>query len=107
MKKIALFSIAVLMCMIGIMVVYAKPEGSETLYENLTTKNFLKKMKDINYQEIKGLCVYDFCDYMVGESLEEGLDNFTKSYLKTIEDEEVRASLRIMGFRITEVITQN
>ena len=52
MKKIALFSIAVLMCMIGIMVVYAKPEGSETLYENLTTKNFLKKMKDINYQEI-------------------------------------------------------
>ena len=44
---------------------------------------------------------------MVGESLEEGLDNFTKSYLKTIEDEEVRASLRIKGFRITEVITQN
>lgn len=92
---------------VSVVIVSAKPDGKSFLTDNLTTKNFIEEMKYVNHKEIKGLCTYDFCDYLFGESLEEGLENYTKSYLRTIKDDEVRFSLLVKGFRITEVIMQN
>lgn len=82
-------------------------EGKTITFDDVSTKNLEQKLFGVNYREVKSLCSFDFCDYAIGSSYKEILDNFTKNYLKTIENEEVRANLKIKGIKITKIIFQN
>ena len=82
-------------------------KNSYSTVDNLTTLNFYEREDEFDFHNIKKLCSYEFCEYMMGETLEEGLDNFTKSYLKTISDEEVRSIIKVKGVKITKIIYKN
>ncbi len=79
----------------------------EVTFDDLSTKNFEKVMNGINHQEIKNICTYDFCDYAVGSSYKEILDNFVVNYFKTFDNQELKANLQIKGVKITKVVFQN
>ncbi len=88
--------------------VYAKDDGNKKIYfENINTLNFLTYSGYENFNEISKICSYDYCDYIASSNPEEALDIFTKKYLKNITSEEEKASIRIKGLRITEVILKN
>lgn len=85
----------------------ANSEPNELHFNDLTTMNFYRRNDELDFHSIKKLCSYDYCDYLIGDNIKEGLDIFTKNYLKTIEDEETRAILQVKGIRITKIILQN
>lgn len=84
-----------------------RAQDKEMNLENINTRNFKAKMGYLKLTSIKKICSYEYCDYVRGDSFDETIEIFTKNYLKTIEDNEVKASLRIKGIRITKLIFEN
>lgn len=78
-------------------------EKTEIEYDDLTTKNFVEKIKDIPYIESSKICSYDYCDYLRGDTLTSSIEIFTKKYLNTIKDEEIKLSLKVKGIKITKI----
>ncbi len=82
-------------------------QDSEMILENINTRNFKAKMGYLKLTSIKKMCSYEYCDYVRGDAFDETIEIFTRNYLKTIEDEEAKASLRIKGIRITKLIFED
>lgn len=104
MKKIFLLLLATLTVFSFYKPTNAKSD--ELYYEDLTTLNF-SNHDELDFHTIKKLCTYDYCNYIKGESLREALEIFTREYLKTIPDEEVKSILNVKGIRITKIILLN
>lgn len=59
----------------------------------------------LNYKnKIKIICVKDYCDYLKGENIRESIDIFMKNYLKTINDEELKNTLKVKGIEVSKII---
>ncbi len=100
--------VTILIVMLGFLAFTMNPSAeTEHSIDDLTTLNFYKRSNEIDFHSIKKLCSYDYCEYFTGESVKEGLSNFTKNYLRTIKDEETRAILQVQGIRITKIIFNN
>lgn len=78
-------------------------EGEMNL-DDISTANFKAKMGYLKLTSIKKMCSYDYCDYVRGDTFDETVEIFTRNYLRTIQDDEVRAGLRIKGIKITKLI---
>ena len=96
----------ILTIFLGIFIVNVRAlENKKTeSYDDLNTLNFIAKLGYMELAKIDKICSYDYCEYRTGSSFKSMINNFTKNYLKTIQDDEVRASLRIKGIKITEVV---
>lgn len=105
MKKIVVILI-ILICFISFELAPLAESDEDLYFESLTTLNF-KDRKDLDYNSIKKICSYDFCDYRSGDNLQEAIEHFTMNYLKTIPDEETRSILSIKGIRITKIVLLN
>lgn len=101
MKKLMLI---ILLFLVMCLNVGAKSSSKEIYFDDMTTKNFISKAGYLPLHSIKQICTYDFCDYIKSENVYAALDIFSKNYLKTIKDEEIRSSLNIKGIKITMVI---
>lgn len=101
-----LMILTILVCFISFELAPLAESDEDLYFDNLTTLNF-KENKDLDYNSIKQLCSYDFCDYISGDNLQEALEHFTLNYLKTIGDEETRSILKIKGIRITKIVLLN
>lgn len=106
MKKIAITTILLLFLIFSFFVGVAA-KANELEVDDLTTLTFPDRADEFDFHSIKKLCSYDYCDYMYGDTLNEGLENFTKNYLRTIKDEETRSILQVKGIRITKIIFMN
>lgn len=78
--------------------------SKEILFDDMTTENFIAKSGYLPFNSIKKICSFDFCDYSRGENAFETLEIFTRNYLKTINDEEVKSALKVKGIKITKII---
>lgn len=98
-------SIIIILLIFTAVFVYAEALPKKEIYiDDVTTKNFLSKMGYLQTSSIETVCSYDFCSYFDGENVEHGLELFTREYLTQIDDEEVKAELRIKGIKITKVV---
>lgn len=96
----------IISCLLGFTVpTYA--ESDELYFENLTTVNFSDKNDELDFNSIKKMCSYDYCDFITGDNIKEALEHFTQNYLRTIEDEEIKSTLLVKGIRITKIILKN
>jgi len=77
------------------------------IFNDLSTTNFEEKLSEINLSDIKKICSYDFCDYFSGENIKTSIQKFLKNYLDTINDEEVKNTIKVKGLKITKVILEN
>lgn len=106
MKKTFLFLFSLIFLLAALVIPVIAREETMKL-ENISTLNFKAKMGYLRLFSIKKICSYDYCDYNRGNSFDETIEIFTRNYLKTIEDEELKATLRIKGIKITKLIFEN
>ncbi len=104
MKKVVASFIIFVFLGFVILNVNVKAQENEMNLENINTRNFRAKMGYLKLTSIKKICSYDYCDYVRGETFSETVEIFTRNYLSSIQDEELKANLRIKGIRITKLI---
>lgn len=68
----------------------------------LDLKNQIKDVEDIKY-----MCTYDFCDYLRYKNVDKSIETYINRYLKTIDDEELKNTLKTKGIIITKIIYNN
>ena len=105
MKK-TICILTIMMCLLG----FSTPTYAESdvlYFEDLTTQNFIKRSDELDFHAIKKICSYDYCEFITGDNMKEALEHFTIGYLKTIPDEEIRATLKVKGIRITKIVLRN
>lgn len=105
MKKLMI--IALVAILIAAAKVYASGNERVLYFDDVNTKNFVAKVGYLRLYDMKMFCSDDYCGYVNGSTIYECLDNFTRDYLDTIEDEEAVSSLNIKGIKITKIILQN
>ena len=98
--------------MICLLVMNIKPSyGLEVINEtetNIRSNEFLTYVSENNINNIKRLCVKEFCDTLRGSSLEKSFAIFSekyKNYLKETKGEEIALETSLKGFIITKIET--
>ena len=76
------------------------------ILEDINTLNFSNK-SGVDIHSVQKICSYDFCDYIRSDNVKRAMEIFTDNYLKTIEDEEIKNTLKVKGIKITKIIVQN
>lgn len=105
MKKFLFLAFALLLLMP--IFIKASPLSSKEkviIYKDMTTKNFVKNTKNLDLTTVKKICTYEFCDFVVDTTKESMINTFTNNYIKSLNNDELRAELKIKGIRITKVI---
>ena len=98
--------------MICLLVMNIKPsyglEGINETETNIRSNEFLTYVSENNINNIKRLCVKEFCDTLRGSSLEKSFAIFSekyKNYLKETKGEEIALETSLKGFIITKIET--
>lgn len=81
-------------------------EGHPLIYDDLNTLNFADKMQNVRSENIRKICSYEYCDDWLGGNTKAGIETFVNRYLKTLNDEEIKNTLKVKGIKITKVIIE-
>ncbi len=73
------------------------------LFGDLNTRNFIDRIEKLKLEGISYICTKDYCYDFTFESLDKNLESFENKYLSTIEDEEVKNTLKVKGIKITKI----
>lgn len=87
-----------------ILSVDAKPAKNYASYDDVTTKNILTKFNENVLNNISKVCTYEYCDYLDVTRGEDGIFNYVSKYLKTLNDEDIKNTLKVKGVKITKII---
>ena len=82
--------------------VFAKERS--VLLDDINTKNFNEKIKNIPKSKIKQICSYDYCDYVDVKEIESNLSNYIKKYIAKIGDVETQKMVLVKGIKITKIV---
>lgn len=97
-----------MMTVIGSLSVRSLNNVKEEYLNNINHLNLEEKIiKDNSEYDIKKICSYEFCDFFDGDSIKGRIEKFTKRYLNTINDEEIKNTLKVKGIKITKIIYKN
>lgn len=103
-----LFFNILMMTVIGSLSVRSLNNVKEEYLNNINHLNLEEKIiKDNSEYDIKKICSYEFCDFFDGDSIKARIEKFTKRYLNTINDEEIKNTLKVKGIKITKIIYKN
>ena len=83
-------------------------EGINETETNIRSNEFLTYVSENNINNIKRVCVKEFCDTLRGSSLEKSFAIFSekyKKYLKETKGEEIALETSLKGFIITKIET--
>ncbi len=98
--------------MVCLLIMNIKPSyGLEVLNEedvHVNSHEFLEYVSNNNLQNIKRLCVSQFCETLRGSSLEKSFALFSEKYQKYLEEtkgKEIALEASLKGFIITKIET--
>ena len=98
MKKL----IIILIIIILILSFLTKNNKNNTGINILDLKEVIVDVEDIKY-----ICSYDFCDYLRSKNINKSIEIFINRYLKTIDNEELKNTLKTKGIIITKIVYNN